>query len=351
MIRAVKRALVLLGLAGCTSAPVLTERDLAEHPNRVRHELRTLPVVSERDAFFVLDAPDAKAVEIAGDFTDWQPRAIRRSGPFWHERVPFDVRARVEYQFIVDGKWTLDPRNERSCDNGVGGRNSWIAMPGYRAIAPPSAPAGRLDEHDVAGHRVWVYVPAGAGPFASMYFHDGEDYLKRADAAARLDAHGLIGVFVKPVDRGREYWCDEAYTTFFAELVAWVDAKYPTIADRARRGIMGASLGGLISLHIAYELPRIFGRVATQSGAFYNEGGRDRPATKVFDRVTTSRVHPLRLHVSCGLYEGLLAQNRVLDGLLRGLKVDHAYEEHPQGHAWTLWRDTLPGILDHLWKR
>jgi enterochelin esterase family protein len=161
----------------------------------------------------------------------------------------------------------------------------------------------------------------------------------------------LIGIFVKPVDRVREYWCDPEYTKFIVELVHWVESKYPTIADRAHRGIMGASLGGLISLHIAYEHPRVFGRVATQSGAFYNEGRRDRPATKVYERVKASRIHPLRLHLSCGYYEGLLVQNRALNALLGELKVDHAYDEHPQGHTWTLWRDTLPEILDHLWKR
>src|SRR5262245_52473967 len=112
MIGKVKRALMLALLVGCTPAPGLTERDLAEHPNRVRHELRALPVVSERDALFILDAPDAKKVEIAGDFTDWKPRAMRASGPFWHERVAFDARARIEYQFVVDGKWMLDPKNE-----------------------------------------------------------------------------------------------------------------------------------------------------------------------------------------------------------------------------------------------
>ncbi|MBI2933170.1 MAG: hypothetical protein HYY16_16115, partial [Planctomycetes bacterium] len=331
---------------------------------------RGTPIVSDKEALFVLEAPGAKEVLLAGDFTDWQsqPRRLDRVDDVFYLRLPLDRRARIEYQFIVDGTWKTDPWNARNCDNGLGGVNSWFGMPGY--VAPATLPAtvrkGRVEEAEIGGHKVWVYLPpdyTDRERYATMYFQDGQDYLKRADAAGVFDAlissgaiPPVIGVFIAPVDRGEEYWCNADYTRIFVEeLVPWVDGRYATRTGRDDRGIMGASLGGLISVHLAYEHPRKFGRVASQSGAFYSndfarQDGTKVQGTKLFDRVRASRLHPSRMHVTVGRYEWLLEDNRAFTKLLTELKVTHAYEEYFHGHTWTFWKEQLPAILTYLWK-
>ncbi|MDH3499598.1 MAG: enterochelin esterase, partial [Acidimicrobiia bacterium] len=68
-----------------------------------------------------------------------------------------------------------------------------------------------------------------------------------------------------------------------------------------------------------------------------------------FMRAFTSepRRLPARVHVSCGRFDGLIAENRAIVSLLRTLDVNLAYEEVPDGHNWENWRDRLRGGLLH----
>jgi len=85
---------------------------------------------------FVLDAPDARQVSLAGDFTAWQPaHTLTRSGSgVWTVVVPLDPGVH-SYAFVVDGeRWVPDP-NAPAVDDGFGGLNSRLAV-----LAPDEAP-------------------------------------------------------------------------------------------------------------------------------------------------------------------------------------------------------------------
>ena len=78
---------------------------------------------------FLLKAPDAKNVALAGDFTDWQPAfPLTRSEPgVWTVVVPLDPGIH-SYSFVVDGeRWVPDPMAP-AVDDGFGGRNSRVAV-------------------------------------------------------------------------------------------------------------------------------------------------------------------------------------------------------------------------------
>ena len=79
---------------------------------------------------FELVQPDARAVHLAGDFTDWRPDAIPlvRSGEgVWSVTLPMHVGQHA-YQFVVDGeRWVPDPA-AAVVDDGFGGRNSVIVV-------------------------------------------------------------------------------------------------------------------------------------------------------------------------------------------------------------------------------
>lgn len=74
---------------------------------------------------FRLDAPDAQQVQLAGDFTEWEPAhsLIRADDGVWTIIVP--VAAGVhQYAFVVDGeRWVADPLAPY-VDDGFGGSNS-----------------------------------------------------------------------------------------------------------------------------------------------------------------------------------------------------------------------------------
>jgi enterochelin esterase-like enzyme len=109
-----------------------------------------------------------------------------------------------------------------------------------------------------------------------MYLHDGGEYLSRARLPVVLDnlintgeVASLITVMVDPVNRMTEYRMNGAYADFVAsELLPHIDGGFRTLASAAGRGVMRASLGGLISVYLTLTRPDLFSRTASQSGAF-----------------------------------------------------------------------------------
>jgi chromosome partitioning protein len=72
---------------------------------------------SERDikeVAFTIEAPAAKDIYIVGDFNDWKMNDESRLGQYengcWEKRMEL-ARGRYRYQFLVDGKWTVDSKN------------------------------------------------------------------------------------------------------------------------------------------------------------------------------------------------------------------------------------------------
>lgn len=87
---------------------------------------------------FLLRAPDASQVAIAGDFTDWLPEVhlVDPDGDgIWSGRVA--LRPGVhEYMFVIDGdRWMTDPHATRYEEDGYGQRNAVLAV-----ASPASGP-------------------------------------------------------------------------------------------------------------------------------------------------------------------------------------------------------------------
>lgn len=84
----------------------------------------------KRKITFVLDAPGASEVYIAGDFNAWAPRTHSMK-PDGNGRWVTQLRlgpGRFEYKFIVDGRWVMDPANARQCPNCFGTANSVLTV-------------------------------------------------------------------------------------------------------------------------------------------------------------------------------------------------------------------------------
>jgi len=78
---------------------------------------------------FVLTAPTAKQVAVAGDFSGWKPVHVmtRSEAGVWTVVVPLDPGVH-EYAFVVDGeRWIADPTAPPVRD-GFGGVNSRLAV-------------------------------------------------------------------------------------------------------------------------------------------------------------------------------------------------------------------------------
>lgn len=82
---------------------------------------------------FVFDAPGARSVAVAGDFTTWSP-GVELQDPdgdgVWSGRVRLEPGVH-KYMFVVDGsRWITDPRAGRWVDDGFGNRNALLVVPG-----------------------------------------------------------------------------------------------------------------------------------------------------------------------------------------------------------------------------
>jgi len=80
---------------------------------------------------FVTLYPRASAVQIAGDFNNWQPESscMERIGDKGTWRAKMDLtKGRYRYRLVVDGQWQQDPYNENMEMNPYGDYNSVLEV-------------------------------------------------------------------------------------------------------------------------------------------------------------------------------------------------------------------------------
>ena len=76
---------------------------------------------------FTALCPQARVVQVAGDFNNWQPektpmRKVKTKG-HWQVKLPLTAGT-YHYRLVVDGQWMQDPHNEASELNPYGELNS-----------------------------------------------------------------------------------------------------------------------------------------------------------------------------------------------------------------------------------
>ncbi|MCM3880993.1 MAG: hypothetical protein ND807_12865 [Vicinamibacterales bacterium] len=85
------------------------------------------PVAATVLVRLVVLQPNARTVQVAGDFNGWSPErtALEQiSGGAWAVTIPLKP-GRYEYMFVVDGKeWIADPFATEQNDDGFGSRNA-----------------------------------------------------------------------------------------------------------------------------------------------------------------------------------------------------------------------------------
>jgi chromosome partitioning protein len=75
-------------------------------------DVASAPYVTPKGVVFTLDAPDARSVQIAADFNNWNPDRtdMERVSGIWKSVVPLEA-GRYRYRYVVDGQWVADPLN------------------------------------------------------------------------------------------------------------------------------------------------------------------------------------------------------------------------------------------------
>jgi enterochelin esterase-like enzyme len=317
---------------------------------------------------WIFGLPDGQALERV-DGTD-----------LWHLFVELPPGSRVEYKFEVveqgAGRWFNDPLNPILAHDPFGA-NSVCATFGYErpdwTIEDPDTPPGAIDQqrmHSAAfgdERSFKIYLPAHfrrSKRYPLLIGHDGSDFLSYAALKVVLDnlihrrvVAPIVVALSDPVDRLAEYCNSLDHACFVVEeLLPHLRAAYPLRKRASANGLMGASLGAVASLATARRYPGVFGNLLLQSGSFVLDNTGERRRDPLFDRVAAfmqvycaNPGRPVqRLYVSCGLYEGLIHENRAMAPLFRKQGIQLRYEEVRDGHHWENWRDRLESGLSWL---
>jgi len=342
----------------------------------------TFPLVDDSDITFVFRG-EADAVYlrcwIAGLDTA-QPFQPLAGSDLWATTIELPKGSRIEYKFeVIKGdhrELILDPHNPVLAHDPFGA-NSVCQAAGYErppwTLHDPEAREGRLDSARIDsevfnGHRDFqIYVPARfreSRRYPLLIVHDGTDYLHFAALKTVLDnlinaleIPPMIVALIQSPDRLVEYGADDRHATFLGdELLPFMSDHYPLIDEPRARGIMGASFGGVASLHAAWRNPGLFDRLLLQSGSFaFSDLGRHNRGP-VFDPVADFmnefREKPdcpaNQIYMSCGIYESLIYENRSLVPRLQAQGIDVRFEEARDAHNWENWRDRLRNGLSWL---
>lgn len=350
-------------------------------PDILTHAKRLgTPLIDGTRATFVWRGK--RAPQLMGDFNAWAgdvPRAhlkplhlVQSEPGVWTLTLEFPQNAYIEYSFFTAKGRTLDPLNARTTPNGIGGTNNFFYMPGAapttwtekrRGIA-----RGRVTTHvlNVPGmvvgntRKVHLYAPPVEKAAPLIVAFDGQDYLKRAQLPVILD-NLIAGNKIRPVAvamvenstlakgsaRMAEYALNELTLLFVLKQVLPLAQKNLKLTSWKQTpgafGVMGASMGGVMSVFTALRAPHVFGTVISQAGAF--ELYDSRPF--VFDLAAMSQNKTTRFWLDVGRLDWLLAPNRRMKKWLRDRGFGIESREYYAYHNWTAWRDVLPDAL--LW--
>jgi len=355
--------------------------------------------------------PADAAVHVAGSFNGWNPGAVgwtlaRRPDGTWAITLPDSVRGAVELK-LTRGSWAtvetapdgadvpnhttvVPPTGAVTLDVAVGGWKDRFAAAVRRSTASPNVRV--LDSVRIPQlgrtRRVWIYVPPGYAAsrrrYPVLYVHDGQNVFDAATSFAgewgvdesldSLTALGDPGAVVVAVDNGGGRRLDEydpwrsadpklgggegdAYVDFLARtLKPWVDAHYRTLPDAAHTGILGSSMGGLISLYAALKYPRVFGRAGVFSCACWVADPRLYAYART--HAGAARAAGARLYFVVGALETATGgpardQTRMVDTLLAaGFPArDVRAEVSADGrHAEWFWRREFPAAYRWLFR-
>lgn len=360
----------------------------------------TMPLQSQ--VTFLLEAipdytPAAGPIFIAGDFNGWNPgdpanRLDKNQSGTWYITLPSRPSGtRIQYKF-TRGSWS-------TVEKGVGGEE--ISNRSYIYSKPDTVLISIYNWADHSGEtstaasnvsrisdrfpvpqlgrtrRIWLYLPpdyAESGKYYPvLYMQDGQNVFDSYTSFAgewnvdeslnELAAQGYEVPIVVAVDNDGKHRMDEyspwknsvygggegeLYTDFIAStLKPYIDSAYRTRTGPEYTGIMGSSMGGLISMYAAFSRPDVFSKAGIFSPSYWFSD-----SIWPFIRTAEKR-HPMRIFQLAGTAEGesmvndmLAMQDTLKDsGFLAGELKSRVVEG--AGHNELFWRTEFKAAF--LW--
>ena len=345
------------------------------------------------------NTPPQDNIFIAGDFNGWNPGdenyklTVNNNGN-WSITLPQSTEGtRINFKF-TRGSWATvekGPNGEeisnrvfifgngqtqevtihRWADGGSGGGSTASANV---SVMDASFFMPQLNRT----RRIWIYLPpdyqSSSKSYPVLYMHDGQNLFDdltsfsgewQVDetldllAAQGKDVPIVVGIDNGGVHRIAEYtpWSNpqygggegDAYINFIVEtLKPYIDQNYRTLSNRENTGIMGSSLGGLISHYAAVKHQQIFSKAGVFSPSYWF-------SDQVWNFTSAHpALFPVRIYQLAGTLEGEgVVENmiRMEDSLKSGghqaTNLTHKIVQGGQ-HNEALWRNNFKEAFEWL---
>ena len=220
--------------------------------------------------------------------------ATRHEGNLWSFTWEMDGEA-LEFKVLInDREWSV-------------GANLRVFAGTTKEVFPCfRRQRGRLELIHYFDTPIIIYLPPSYDqnrqkPYPVLYCHDGQNLFDPAtsfkgeiwgihETVEGLVAQGMmeeiliVGIFNRGLARLHDYTpsfdpafrgvgagggADDYAAMIIEEIKPYMDRHYRTLADAGNTALMGASLGGLVSLYMARKRPDIFSKVASLSSSFW----------------------------------------------------------------------------------
>ncbi len=269
------------------------------------------PIKLEEGRYLVIaERQEDLRPRLGGDHSDWVPEEMNEEITFFWAVIESTSPIGAMYKFEADGQWWADPW-ARAHNFDTNGELSYIRGPGAHLERWPGVSDGVLPARTL---RVWVPLESATH---QLYLQDGQNLF---DPNAPFGGWRLqeslgprtmaIGIDCIPDQRRDEYGHvqDNAYGNIeggraedYRILV--METIRPLIernyGKAAVVGIMGSSMGGLVSFYIGLKNREDFQFVGSLSGAF-DWGSRDGHSTTMQDLYTESGHNGMPLYLDSG---------------------------------------------------
>lgn len=372
----------------------------------VAQDIQSAIVNDDNTVTFNFKAPDARQVQIAGDFAekaegqhiggmvgagllDMKKNA---DGIWTYTTSPLKSEL-YSYQFMVDGIPTIDPNNVYVYRDFATISNVFIVGNGQADLYKVNkVPHGTLahrwytSEGLQTDRRINIYTPAGYEQSGNRKYPvlyllhgaggDEDEWVTFGRAAQILDnliaegkaepmivvmPNGHAGMEAAPGESSRGFYkpvhlkvgtMDGAFEKNFHEIIGFVEKNYRVQADKAHRAIAGLSMGGFHSMHISRYYENTFDYVGLFSAAVMERPGQDKGVYADFEKTLKKQIaNGVKLYwLGIGRDDFLYQANKDFRARLDKLGLKYEFLETDGGHVWTCWRTYLSVFAPKLFK-
>ncbi|HVU17357.1 MAG TPA: alpha/beta hydrolase-fold protein [Candidatus Didemnitutus sp.] len=237
------------------------------------------------------------------DVVVWLPPGYEASGPTARRRYPV--------VYFQDGQNIFDPATAFLGRDWGAGETALRLIRSRAIVAPILVGVANTGEH-----RIDEYSPT------------------------RGEFNDLDGIARRSAGDGKRY-----ARFFVRELKPFIDARYRTLPGPRTTGLIGSSMGGLISLYFALWHPRVFGRVAAMSPSIWWDN-----RVLLRDLAALTRKPDVALWIDAGTAEPGWETVQLLRDVLVGRGWNQGGDLHYDevagaGHNEAAWAARLGGVL------